>query len=323
MTRRTRSHPQKTPRTRICTLGYSNQVLGGVNVATVESLLGRSFTGLRQNQAYTTTGWATAITEYDAGRTLTYRSIQFDAFPGGWAAVATGGADATMTTTFNGIQTANRWNAQNPALICLHHECTLSPFGTAGFLAADYKAMWQHLVPFADAGGWTVHRSDGTYNPNGVLDFALVGWDRMFVGANGVGPPTAGQGIDDVDPGKQYYRYLGTDLYNAIDSPGVLRYGTDAATLLNPFIAACVTRNKDFIIGEMGCEDAATTTDHTNKAAWLDSMRQILISRGAHQPGVCRALLTTIKASAENYNVDSSAESLAAFQRLSASTYFK
>jgi hypothetical protein len=88
-------------------------------------------------------------------------------------------------------------------------------------------------------------------------------------------------------------------------------------------VNAAITRNKDFVIGEMGCEDGATTTDHTNKAAWLDSLRVGLIARGASKPGVCRALLTTIKASAENYNVDSSAESLAAYQRLGASTYFK
>ena len=316
-----RKHHQAA--TRVCTLGYSNQVLGGVDPLVVEGQIGRTFTGLRQNQAYTVTGWSVAVTEFDAGRTFTYRSIQFDAFPGGWAAVATGGADATLTTTFNNLRAAGRWNAQNPAAICLHHECTLAPFGTAGFLAADYKAMWQHVVPFCDAQGWTVHRSDGSYNPNGVLDFWLVGWDRMFVGTGGVGPPTAGQGFDDIDPGPQYYYGIGNDHYNNLDAPGVLRYGTDAGVLLNPVIAAAVSRNKDFIIGEMGCPDGATTQDHVNKAAWIDSTRQILISRGRYKPGVCRAMLLTIKASAENFNVDSSAESLAAFQRLGASTYFK
>jgi hypothetical protein len=37
----------------VCTLGYSNQVLGGVVVGDVETLIGRQFHGLRQNQAYT------------------------------------------------------------------------------------------------------------------------------------------------------------------------------------------------------------------------------------------------------------------------------
>ena len=312
----------RTPRSRISPLGFGNQTLGGVNPTTVEGLLGRSFTGTRQNQAYTTTGISTAITDYDAGRRLAYRSIQLDTVPGGWAAAATGAADAQITTFCQNVQNAARWNAANPFLVCLHHECTLSPFGTATFTASDYKAMWQHIVPFCDSNGWTVHRSDGTYNANGVIDFALVGWDRMFVGANGIGGPTAGQGIDDVDPGSQYYRYLGSDVYNPIDSPGVLRYSTDASLLVTPLINASISRGKDFIIGEMGCEDAATSQDHTNKAAWIDSFRSLILARGAHKPGVCRALLLTIKASAENYNVDSSPEALAAFQRLAASTYF-
>ncbi len=321
-----RRHRQNT---RVCAFGYSNQVLGGVDPLVVETQIGRTFTGLRQNQAYTVTGWSVAASEYDAGRVVTYRAIQFDTAPGGWAAVATGSVDSTVLTTMANLRATNRWNAQNPALICLHHEPTLAPFGTAGFLAADYIAMWEHLVPLLDTNGYTVHDRHGVYNPNGIIELAYVGWDRMYVGAGGVGPPTAGQGYLDLDPdknqpaGTSLYRYLGSDVYNNLDSPGVLRYGTDALTLLTPLVNAAVAKNKDFIIGEMGCPDGTTTQDHVNKAAWLDSLRVGLIARGAHKPGVCRALLTTIKASSENFNVDSSAESLAAFQRFGVSTYFK
>jgi hypothetical protein len=297
------------PTSRVAVLGYSNQVLGGVVVSDVETLIGRQFHGLRQNQAYTVTGVSTAVTEYDAGRTFSYRAIQFDTLPGGWAAAANGDADTQMLALCTSIINAGRWTAQNPFVICLHHEATLSPFGTTGFLAADYKAMWAHLVPLMLATG-------------APIAFAYVGWDRMFVGSGGVGPPTAGQGIDDLDPGPSLYTYIGNDHYNNLDAPGVLRYGTYAGTLLNPVIAAAVARGKDFILGEMGCPDGTTTLDHQNKAAWLDSTRVILDGQGAIGPGVCRAMLTTIKASSENFNVDSSAESIAAWQRLGSDTYY-
>lgn len=297
------------PAARVAVLGYSNQILGGVVVGDVETLIGRSFHGLRQNQAYTSTGVATAVTEFDAGRTTSYRSIQFDTAPGGWAAVATGVADTQLTAFCNAVIAANRWTTQNPFLVCLHHEATLSPFGTAGFSAADYKAMWAHCVPMMLATG-------------APIAFAYVGWDRMFVGANGIGPPTAGQGVDDLDPGSTLYRYIGSDVYNAIDSPGVLRYGLSASTLLEPIRQAAVSRGKDWVIGEMGCEDGTTTQDHTNKAQWLDSLRVYLDGLGATSPGVCRVMLTTLKASAENYNVDSSAESIAAWQRLGHDAYY-
>ncbi len=326
---RTRAAAFHASATRIAALGYSNQAGGDTQVAAAEAVLGRSFHGLRQNQAYTVTGWTFASSEYDAGRTTTYRSIQFDTLPGGWAAAANGDADATLTTTFQNLRAAGRWNAHNPAIICLHHEATVAPFGTAGFLASDYIAMWQHIVPnVIDAGGFSVYDRFGTYNPNGVLVTAYVGWDRMFVGNGGVGPPTAGQGVDDLDPdtglpaGQTLYTYLGSDPYNSVDSPGVLKYTTDAGVLLNPIITAAVARGKDWICGEFGCEDGSTAQDHVNKAAWVDSARQIIISRGRSRPGVCRALLLTIKADASKYNVDSSAESTAAFQRLGASTYF-
>jgi hypothetical protein len=43
----------------------------------------------------------------------------------------------------------------------------------------------------------------------------------MFVGSGGVEPPTAGQGIDDLDPGSTLYTYR-NDHYNNLGAPGVL-----------------------------------------------------------------------------------------------------
>lgn len=316
--------------TRVSYLGYSNQVLGGVDPLVVQTQIGGAFTGLRQNQAYTTTGIATAITEYDAGRTLQYRSIQVDTLPGGWAAVTAGNADAQFTTfAQNVMANPTRWNPGNPFIVSFSHEAS-NDLGVLGTAQQEIDA-YRHVRDLFDSLGATVYSKTGHYL-GGPIKMAYVGWDRMFVGANGVGPPTAGQSYDDFDPdkgsspapaGTSYYEFAGSDVYNVVDSPGVLRYGTSAATLIQPIIDAAVARGKDWIIGEFGVGDGATAQDHTNKATVVDGTRTLLVSRGRYKPGVCRALLLTIKASAENFNVDSSAESLAAFQRLRASTYFK
>lgn len=297
------------PATKVCVLGYSNQT-SPTDIPTLEASIGRSFHGLRQNQQYTVTSVSTAITEYDAGRTFSYRSIQFNAAPGGWAAAATGTFDTQLVAFCNAVIAAGRWTAQNPFWVCLHHEATTSGgvFGTPGFSAADHKAMWQHCVP--------VMRATGA-----PIAFAYVGWDRMFVGANGIGPPTAGQSFDDLDPGVAYYSRIGSDPYNQPDSPGVLRYGTNAATLLEPIRQAAIARNMDWMCGEMGCQDGATTQDHVNKALWLDSLRVYLDGLGATGPGVCRALLTT-QETPSLYNWDSSAEALAAGQRFGHDAYY-
>jgi hypothetical protein len=297
------------PANDVCVLGYSNQT-SPTDIPTLEAAIGRSFHGLRQNQQYTVTSISTAITEYDAGRTLSYRSIQFNTAPGGWAAAATGTFDAQLVAFCNNVTAAGRWTSQNPFWVCLHHEATTSGavFGTPGFSAADHKAMWQHCVP--------VMRATGA-----PIAFAYVGWDRMFVGANGIGPPTAGQSFDDLDPGVAFYDRIGSDPYNQPDSPGVLRYGTSAATLLEPIRVAAVARNMDWMMGEMGCADGATQADHTNKAAWLDSVRVYVDGLGTTSPGVCRVLLTT-QETPSLYNWDSSPEALDAGKRFGFDSYY-
>lgn len=308
------SPKQIAPPTAVIPIGYSNQNLGSTNVAAIEAILGRKFHGLRQNQQYTNptlTGPSGAIAEFDAGRTLSYRSIQFNTAPGGWAAAATGAFDSQLVAFCNNVIAAGRWTLENPFWVCLHHEATTSGgvFGTPGYSAADHKAMWQHCVPVMLATGAPIR-------------FAYIGWDRMFVGANGIGPPNAGEGFDDLDPGATLYSRIGSDPYNQVDSPGVLRYGTDAATLLDPIRQAAIARGMDWMIGEVGCADGATTQDHVNKAAWWDSVRQYLDAIPADAAsGVCRAMLTT-QESGGLYNWDSSAEATAAAARLGGDPYF-
>lgn len=315
---------------RVCYLGVSDQALGGVVLVDVEALIGRSFTGFRQNSD-TPTGWASVSahsTNYtNSGRTFTYRAIQVKT-SGTWAEVIAGTHDAVLTSLSDAIVALpSKFNAGNPFYVCFHHEASLDstplggPSGTAQQRIDAYRHVRNHLN-----GRGSLHENGGP------IVLADVGWDRMFVGTNGVGGPTAGQGVNDFDPdrgsspaaaGFSYYGPTGSDVYNAVDAPGVLRYGTDAAVLLEPLRDAAIARGKDYLIGEFGCADGATTQDHVNKAAWLDSARRFIRGQGRHGPGRCIAVLSTVKASVDLYNVDSSSESLAAWRRWGRDEYFR
>lgn len=312
----------------------TNQTLGGVVVTDVEVLVGRPFRGLRQNQDITVTGWSNASTFYDQGYTKTYRSIQI-ADVGGWAAVTAGTWDATLTSTAQNLMAlSTRFNTANPALVCFHHETSLdSTQGpTPGVVGTnqEYIDAYRHVRNLFDSLGATRLTKTGTAN-GGPIEMAYNVWDRMLVGANGIGGPTANQGVDDLDPdkgsspapgGTSYYEWFSFDCYNDVQSVGVMKYGTDAATLLGPARTAAVARSKDWFMPEFGCGDGATQADHDNKAAWLDSVRLWLQGASQTSPGVCRLIDLTFKSSAEGYMVDSSPEALAAYRRLCRSEYF-
>lgn len=315
---------------RVCYLGVSDQALGGVVLTDVEALIGRKFTGFRQN-ADTPPNWSSISAHSNGytnnGRTFTYRAIQVKT-SGTWAEVIAGTHDATLTTFSDAIVALpTKFNFGNPFYVCFHHEASIdsTPLGGPSGTAQQRIDAFRHVRNHFNGRG-SLHENGGP------IMLADVGWDRMFVGANGVGGPTAGQGVNDFDPdrgsspaaaGFSYYGPTGSDVYNPLDAPGVLRYGTDAATLLEPLRDAAIARGKNYMIGEFGCNDGSTTQDHRNKADWIDSARRFIRGQGRHGPGRCIAVLTTVKASAENYNVDSSAESLAAWRRWGRDEYFR
>lgn len=330
----TRNRRPRARHRNVCALGVSNQVLGGVDLDAAATLIGRPWRGLRQNQDIATLGWTTASSFYDLGYRETYRSIQTSAV-GGWALLAGGTYDSNLTSIANNLAAlSTRWNGKHPALVCIHHEASISatthtPAGNQG-TPQDRINAFRHARDFWDAMEATTFSKTGEYL-GGPIMLVDVGWDRMFVGANGVGAPTAGDDFDAFDPdrgsspvsaGTHIARRIGSDVYNDLGTDGELKYGTDAAILLEPIRDKARAKGVDWMIGEFGCADGARHVDHVNKAKWMDSARRFIHGQGKAGPGVCRHLFATVKSSAELYTVDSSAESLAAWNRFARDPYF-
>lgn len=310
------------------TLGMTNQTLGGVVIQDVEALLGRPFVGLRQNQDISTTGWTTASSDYDLGYVRTYRDIDMNT-AGDWAAVVAGTYDTDLTAIATNLMAlSSKFNPQNPAIIAISHETSLAYEAGVG-TAQEFIDAYRYIRDLWDGMGATVYSKTGVYL-GGPIQMAYVGWDRMFT--NGaVNSPPAGESYTDFDPdqgsspapgGTSYYEYCGSDIYNKVSSPGVLTYGTDAATLFDDVVAQANSRGKPFIIGEMGVGDGATTTDHTNKAAWLASAQAYLEALPRDGAGSCEGIWLTFKNSSDNFMVDSSTQALAAYQAFAQSPVF-
>lgn len=326
MTGKTRVLQRRFSRTQVCTLGYSNQT-SPTDIPTLEASLGRKFHGLRQNRQLTDASaqnWQTAIDDYNAGRgPITYRSIQLNT--GLYTDVTSGVWDATLTTWFNNLKAANLWQPGH-AILTFMHEVALASNDFLG-TSQNFIDAYRHIRLLGDSLGVSYQSVTGHYI-GGPAKWAYTGWLRQFTNGS-VDSPTAGKSYSDYDPdlgsspaptGTTYYDYVSVDPYNNLVS-GSLKYGTNAATLLDGPRNAAITRGKEWMIGELGCQDGATSQNNTDKAAWLDSVRVYLNGLGSHGPGVCRHLLTT-QETGSLYNWDSSAEALAAGQRLAASTYF-
>ncbi len=309
-------------------LGVSNQVLGGQDLHAVEAMIGRKFVALRQNQGITTHGWTGAAGfADDDGYNLTYRDIQLDD-AGSWANVPLGTYDSDLTAIFSAIIADGHWGPFNPAYCAFTHETSIAGDGGAG-TAQEYIDAHRYVRLFADAAGASMWSVTGEYI-GGPIIWVYVGWDRMFVDVDGNTPPDVDQAFDTYDPnqgtdpaptGTSYYEGIGSDVYNDI-AAGVLKYGADAATLLQPIYDAAVSRGCFWMIGEWACADGATTTDHENKADWIDSFRAFIEACPSDGPGSIPFVCSTVKISASNYQPDSSAESLAAWRRLALSETF-
>ena len=315
--------------TDICTLGFGNQTLGTTDVAAMEALIGRSFHGIRLN-VDVTANWNTTgghITQFDLGRTASYRAFQLNPATDTYAQAIAGNFDTNFTSMVNNIVNSHRWTTTNPFILCFQHETTLgsnAPLGTA----QNFIDAFRHYRLMLDSLGASVTSVTGAA-VGGPIIMAYVGWDRMFTNGT-VNSPPAGASYTDYDPdlgsspapaGTTYYTLVGSDVYNNIVS-GSLQYGTVAATLLADIRAQAVARNKDWMIGEIAASDGATSQNHVDKAAWWDSIRTYIDGCGTTSPGVCRYMFTTIKTDASLYNIDSSAESTAAWQRLGFDSYY-
>lgn len=308
----------------VCVLGVSNQVLGTQTLANVEAEQGRPFRALRQNQNINTTGWSSAVGfAQDSGYRTTYRDIQLDDLDS-WANVPTGGYDTQLTAIFtNLLADASEFDT---VYLTFTHETSIAGDAGAG-TAPEFAAAFKYIRLMADAMGVSRWSVSGEWI-GGPAVWCYCGWDRMFVGLNGVGPPDAADSYDTydpdqvADPGTSLYELVASDVYNDFDTGEDLKYGLDAATLVQPIIDAALARGKDWMIGEMGCADGTTTLSHQNKAAWLTSFADLIESCGDTGPGVCRLICTTVKISSSNFQPESSAESLAAWREFVNRPYF-
>jgi hypothetical protein len=288
-----------------------------------------AFATLRQN-ADISTNWVNTgqhIAQFDTGRTASYRALQNDPSTESYAAAIAGTYDARFTTTVNNIVNSHRWSTTNPFIVCYGHEVTVSSWDPLG-TKQQFIDAYRHFRLLLDSLGASVTSVTGAA-VGGPIIMAYVGWDRMFTNGT-VNSPPAGKAYSDYDPdlgsspappGTTYYTLVGSDVYNNLVS-GSLQYGTNAATLLADVKAQAVARNKDWMIGEFAAADGATAQNHADKAAWLDSMRTYLDGLGTTSPGVCRYVFSTIKTDANLYNIDSSAESTAAWQRWGNDSYY-
>lgn len=301
-----------------CILGYSNQS-GPTDIPTLEGVIGRKFHGLRQNRQLTDAGaltWGTAITDYDAGRgPANYRSIQLNT--GTYADITGGTYDATLTTWFTNLMAAGRWTPTSPAILCFMHEVALSSNDFLG-TSQQFIDTYRYVRNLGDTVGVSRRSKTGAWI-GGPAIWAYIGWNRMFDNTP-VDTHQAGRGIDDYDPNKgtspaptgtSYYEIIGSDPYNDNQGTGILKYGTDAATLLAPIKAAALARNMQWMCGEMGCQDGSATADHLVKAQWLDNVRRFIVGCGRNLPGSCAYVFTT-QETGSLYNWDSSQEALQA-----------
>lgn len=311
--------------------GYSDQALGGIVPADIERLIGRKYNGFRQN-ADIPANWASTSahnTQFNNGRFLSYRALQITT--GLWTDINAGTYDSQLTAFASSIVGFGKWSPSNPFYVAFQHEATL-PANTGLGTGQDFINAYRYVVDFFDAAGYTAVKKDGTAN-GGPLVMVLVHFERAFTNTlelGGTETPPAGLAHADFDPdggsspapgGTTYYSGIGIDGYNAITSPGHLKYGTTASNLLGGVVAQAAATGKFTFFGEFACEDGTTTTDHTNKADWFDSVRAYISSLNG-TPQQTRALLTTIKSSAENYNPDSSPQALAAYSRLALDSTF-
>ncbi|MGH7486654.1 MAG: hypothetical protein ACREMY_13805, partial [bacterium] len=264
---------------------------------------------------------------YDDGWKRNYRAIQVSGATG-WADVAAGTYDTDLADLVTDLSALSAdFNPSNPFILCFHHETTVS-WGSYG-TAQEFIDAFRYVRDYLDAASMTVYSKTGEYL-GGPIQMAYIGWNRMFT--NGaVDSPPVGESYTDLDPdqgsspapaGTSYYEWCGSDVYNQVLSAGTLKYGTDAATLLDDIVAQATSRGKDFIIGEFGVGDGSTQADHDNKADFLTSAKDYFITLGQDGPGVCRGIWLTIKSSVDKFNVDSSPDAQAAYRDFVTDPYF-
>jgi len=280
-----------------------------LNVGLLQSQLGRMFRGIRWNQSMQTPIPAKSELEwFRQGHWMIYRAVNAQTRSGGrkpvcisWRGIANGAHDAYFESAAHSLR-ASAFTRTHPYFFSFAHEQIVNNSSQCGNKAcgspADYIAAYRHVRNiFNNAGASVSH--------GGNVRFVWAPVASQFrVPDHPYGAPT-------VDPGPDYYDYVGVDAYNRRAGRD-LEFST-ASSMLGAAHNYAKMRGKQMIIAEYGIADGPSSTDNHQKAAFLLNTASQIASWGASGAGsVYSWMLTDLG----TYRIDSSPASLAAMRKI-------
>ena len=294
-----------------CTLGAWT-----INFAKLQSELGMTFRGLRHNQAMQTPiPCDRELVWVDQGHWMIYRNANAETLDArgrqvclSWRAIANGAYDDYFRAAARSVLGDKRFTAARPYLFSFAHEQIVDDAEQCGAKAcgtpADYIAAYRHVRRVFDNIGATVSQG-------GNVRFV---WSPA---ASQFRVPDQPYGAPTVDPGPEYYDFVGVDSYNRLQG-GALTF-KDPVAMLGAAHDYAHTRKKQLIIAEFGIEDGSTLAAHNAKASFLLDTASMIESWGSSGPGSVHAwMFSSLGPDA----IDSSPQALAAMKKVVASSFF-
>lgn len=294
-----------------CTLG-----VWATNLAGLERKLGFRFSGIRYNQAMQCPiPTPRELRWVDQGRWLMYRNVnaQSRSRSGAivcrsWQAVASGLYDDYFVRGARALKKDGRFTAQRPYLLSFHHEQIVKSDHQCGNRscgsAAQYIAAYRHVRTLFDRHGATVREG-------GNVRFVWTPTASQFR------MPDGPFGAPQVDPGPQYYDYVGVDGYNRI-SHGRLLF-RNPAEMLGPAHDYAVYRGKRLLVAEYGVEDGSTIPSHVAKEDFMLATAEEIRSWGKSGAG---SVVGWLFSSTGAYRLDSSPASIHGMRQILQMPFF-
>jgi hypothetical protein len=260
-----------------CTLG-----VWATNLGTLENKLGYTFRGIRYNQAMQCPiPTPRELRWVDEGRWFIYRNInaQTNNSRGtmvcrSWQSIANGIYDSYFIAGARALKNNQRFTAKRPYLLSFHHEqvvknghqCGNSTCGNA----AQFIAAYRHVRNLFDKHGATVRTG-------GNVKFVWTPTASQFR------MPDGPFGAPKVDPGPNFYDYVGVDGYNRL-AHGTLLF-RNPSEMLGAAHDYAVMRGKRLLVAEYGVQDGSTIASHVAKENFMLATASEIKSWGASGPG--------------------------------------
>lgn len=294
-----------------CTLGVWTH-----SMAKLQSELRTTIRGIRHNQAMQTSIPAERELQWvDQGHWMIYRNANAETLgPGGkqvclsWRAIANGAHDSYFRAAAQDLLGDKRFTRTRPYLFSFHHEQIVNDAQQCGNKAcgspADYVAAYRHVRRIFDNLGATVSQG-------GNVRFVWTPACSQFR------VPDQPYGAPNVDPGPEYYDFVGVDSYNRLQG-GKLSF-KDPADMLGAAHDYATMRKKQLVIAEFGIEDGTSPADHDAKASFLLDTSSLITSWGASGAGSVHAwMFSSLGPDA----IDSSPQALAAMKKVAALPFY-